>query len=82
MLEILFWILFGIVVYTFAGYAILLSILVFFKKKLGFGRKTVAAVDDTLPKVCLFVTAFNELDFLDVKVKKIFFAPIIQKNGV
>jgi len=68
MLEILFWILFGIVVYTFAGYAILLSVLVFFKKQLGFGRKAVGAREDFFPDVCLFVTAFNESDYVDAKV--------------
>lgn len=68
MLEITFWILFGVVVYTFAGYAFLLAILLFFKKMLGLKKKDSPVAYATLPEVCLFVTAYNESDYVEAKV--------------
>ena len=68
-MEITFWILFGIVVYTFAGYAILLAILLSVKKMLGMKRNDRSAAYDSLPQVCLFVTAYNESDYVDAKVQ-------------
>ncbi|MBC8005165.1 MAG: glycosyltransferase family 2 protein [Verrucomicrobia bacterium] len=67
-MEIAFWILFGVVVYTFAGYAILLAILLFFKKMLGIKKKDIPAANVPLPEVCLFVTAYNESDYVEAKV--------------
>ena len=68
-MEIIFWILFLIVFYTFAGYAILLSVLLFFKRHFS-GRKADTPVEiDSLPRVCMFVTAFNEADYIKIKVK-------------
>jgi len=68
-LEILFWILFFIVFYTFAGYAILLAVLLFFKRLFS-GTKTFPNAENLeLPRVCMFVTAFNEADYVDMKVK-------------
>ena len=68
-MEIIFWILFGVVVYTFVGYSILLSILVFLKRLSGFGRKNTQVGYPELPQVCLFVTAYNESAYVDAKVK-------------
>ncbi len=68
-MEILFWILLLIVFYTFAGYAILLAILLFFRR-LFFTKKLVPETDpEAWPRVCMFVTAFNEADYVDMKVK-------------
>jgi len=68
-LEILFWILFFIVFYTFAGYAILVAVLLFFKKT-GFSKKIFPEISmEEFPRVCMFVTAFNEADYVDMKVK-------------
>ena len=68
-MEILFWILFFIVFYTFAGYAILLAVLLFFKRLFS-GTKTFPNAENLeLPRVCMFVTAFNEADYVDMKVK-------------
>jgi cellulose synthase/poly-beta-1,6-N-acetylglucosamine synthase-like glycosyltransferase len=68
-LEILFWILFFIVFYTFAGYAILVAILLLFKK-LFYSKKSFPEIGiEEFPQVCMFVTAFNEADYVDMKVK-------------
>lgn len=68
-MEIAFWILLGIVVYTFAGYALLVSVLVLLKRSFGLGRKSITTKDNELPEVCLFVTAYNEKDYVEAKVK-------------
>lgn len=67
-MEIAFWILLGVVVYTFAGYAVLVSVLVLIKRSFGLGRKGVKTDDNELPQVCLFVTAYNESDYVEAKV--------------
>jgi cellulose synthase/poly-beta-1,6-N-acetylglucosamine synthase-like glycosyltransferase len=57
------------VFYTFAGYALLLAILLFFKR-LFYDRKKYQDIEtDDLPRVCMFVTAYNEADYVDMKVK-------------
>jgi cellulose synthase/poly-beta-1,6-N-acetylglucosamine synthase-like glycosyltransferase len=67
-LEIIFWILFLIVFYTFAGYALLLTILLFFKRLFSDRKKYEVTGIDSLPRVCMFVTAYNEADYVDMKV--------------
>jgi len=57
-----------VVVYTFAGYAILLAVLLFFKRLFRIQRKSALKAYDTLPEVCLFVTAYNESDYVEAKV--------------
>jgi cellulose synthase/poly-beta-1,6-N-acetylglucosamine synthase-like glycosyltransferase len=57
------------VFYTFAGYALLLAILLFFKN-LFYHRKSYHDIEiDDLPRVCMFVTAFNESDYVEMKVE-------------
>jgi len=67
----LFWILLLIVIYTFAGYALLLWLLVGFKK-LFFPKKKLTFDESFEPEVCLFVTAFNEKDYIAQKVENSF----------
>ena len=67
-MEIAFWILLLIVFYTFAGYAILLAILLFFKKLLKRGDIGNQAKISELPRVCMFMAAYNEKDYVDAKV--------------
>ena len=72
MLETLFWILFFIVAYTFAGYTVLIWLLVQIKRMI-FGKRGKIRLDETkLPQVCLFVTAYNEADFVAQKVENSF----------
>jgi cellulose synthase/poly-beta-1,6-N-acetylglucosamine synthase-like glycosyltransferase len=68
-LEILFWILFFIVFYTFAGYAILVAVLLLFRKMFHSKKSFPEIGAEEFPRVCMFVTAFNEADYVDMKVK-------------
>ncbi len=70
-MKLIFWIFFLIVFYTFVGYAILLAIILFFKK-LFHRRKSYPKPEIVnLPRVCMFVTAYNEADYVDQKVKNL-----------
>ena len=68
-MEIFFWILFLIVFYTFVGYALLLALLLFFVNLFSNKRTYPDLKELALPKVCMFVTAYNEADYVDMKVK-------------
>jgi cellulose synthase/poly-beta-1,6-N-acetylglucosamine synthase-like glycosyltransferase len=72
MLKYLFWILFTIVGYTYLGYPIVLFLMVNIKKL--FRNKIVRPTlkSEELPEVCLFVTAYNEIDFIEQKVQNSF----------
>ncbi len=67
-LEIIFWILLGIVFYTYLGYGIVLFLMIrikrIFKK-----QKTVVLTDEQLPEVTLLIAAYNEQDFVATKVE-------------
>lgn len=68
-METTFWILLLVVFYTYAGYAILLSVLLFLKKIYSIEKIVDESDDKDLPNVCLFVTAYNEAAYVDEKVK-------------
>jgi len=68
ILEIAFWILLLIVFYTFAGYAILLVILVPIKKRFSPRKSIRKAKSIELPRVCMFMAAYNESNYVDAKV--------------
>ena len=67
-LQIVFWILLGVVFYTYLGYGIVLYILLsikrLFKKK-----KLIILSDKELPEVTLLIAAFNEQDYVKAKVE-------------
>lgn len=67
-MEIAFWILFLIVFYTFAGYAVLLAILVPIKRIISTERINPEVKTSDLPRVCMFVAAYNESSYVDIKV--------------
>ncbi|MEA1876937.1 MAG: glycosyltransferase family 2 protein [Bacteroidota bacterium] len=67
-LEILLWVLVFIIFYAYVGYGIILFILVKLKRLLGLS-KPYAENQDYEPEVTLFVTAFNEEDFVEMKVR-------------
>ncbi len=71
ILIVLFWILLFIVVYTFVGYAMILWLLVKIKSIL-FPFKKLKFDETFEPEVCLFVTAFNEKDYIQQKVQNSF----------
>ena len=68
-MEIIFWILFLVVTYTFAGYAVLLALFLYFKKAFWVEKIRTLPPYPSLPEVCLFVTAYNESDYVEAKVK-------------
>jgi cellulose synthase/poly-beta-1,6-N-acetylglucosamine synthase-like glycosyltransferase len=69
-LKLLFWILFFLLFYTYVGYALVLFVVVRIKK-IFFPLKTELKADYE-PDVCLFVTAFNEKDYIHQKVENSF----------
>lgn len=71
ILTILFWFLVLILFYTYVGYAVVLWFFVKLKK-LFFPAKILSFKKEYEPNVCLFVTAFNEKDYIQQKVKNSF----------
>ena len=69
-LQLFFWILFFILFYTYLGYALLLFL--FYRLKNINSSKENAAENKYEPEVCLFVTAFNEKDYVVQKVENAF----------
>lgn len=68
-MELIFWILLLIVFYTYVGYALLLAVLLFLKKIVSPEKVRMSSDRLDLPRVCLFVTAYNEAAYVDEKVK-------------
>lgn len=69
-LEIIFWVCLFIVVYTYAGYGLLLYVAVRLKRLL-VGKKPAPLLpaDEALPSVTLMVCAYNEQDVVDMKME-------------
>jgi len=64
-ITVIFWVILWGIAYAYLLYPLLLLVITpFFKKKIFFELST-----DNLPEVTLFVTAFNEEDFVDQKIK-------------
>src|SRR5271157_5560902 len=61
-IEILFWVLLGTILYSFIGYTLVLMILRCFIKP---GEHPLA---DELPRVTLFIAAYNERDVIEAKI--------------
>ncbi|MBK6282873.1 MAG: hypothetical protein IPF54_09590 [Draconibacterium sp.] len=71
ILQAIFWILLLILIYTFVGYAFVLFVLLKIKKI--FFPKQILNFDAAYePDICLFVTAFNEKDYVNQKVANSF----------
>jgi cellulose synthase/poly-beta-1,6-N-acetylglucosamine synthase-like glycosyltransferase len=71
MLRLTFWILIGIVLYTYIGYAILLVILNILKKVFASQVKTSEPIAD-YPEVTLLIAAYNEKDSIEEKMQNSF----------
>ncbi len=67
-IKILFWTLLFIVFYAYAGYGIVLYLMVKIRRILGLTKKQVP-YPDYEPDVTLFIAAYNEKDFVEAKVK-------------
>lgn len=70
-LQILFWIIFFTLVYTYVGYGLVLYLMVRVRDILGRGHQEIGNPDYE-PEVCLFVTAYNEKDYIRQKVANSF----------
>lgn len=64
-IQLIFWVAFAIVFYSFIGYGIILYILVFFKKRFGKINKPAAFFQ---PEVTLVVPCYNEADIIAEKI--------------
>ncbi|MFW6259508.1 MAG: glycosyltransferase [Tangfeifania sp.] len=69
-LKLLFWILFSLLFYTYLGYGLVLFIAVRIKRLIS--SPIIQNQPDYEPDVCLFVTAFNEKDYIHQKVENSF----------
>ena len=70
-LQIIFWILLLIVFYTYIGYGILLFLIVRIRRLTG--RRTKKSFETHYePEVTLFITAYNEKDYVEAKVRNTF----------
>jgi cellulose synthase/poly-beta-1,6-N-acetylglucosamine synthase-like glycosyltransferase len=67
--KIIFWIFFSVLIYTYVGYALILFFLNLFKR-FCLPRKPKIPVDYE-PDVCLFVTAYNEKDYIEQKINNL-----------
>jgi cellulose synthase/poly-beta-1,6-N-acetylglucosamine synthase-like glycosyltransferase len=63
--EVFFWVLLGIIFYTYIGYGIVLYLLV--KIKRIFKKKSVDNLNAELPDVTLLIPAYNEKDYVKQK---------------
>jgi cellulose synthase/poly-beta-1,6-N-acetylglucosamine synthase-like glycosyltransferase len=70
ILKFFFWIFLFILVYTYFGYPFILFLITGIKKFFRMDKKDVVAEYE--PEVCLFVTAYNEKDFIRGKVENSF----------
>ena len=66
--QILFWIFLFIIIYSYVIYPVILY-LISLTVKIFKVKKTKNIVEDYLPEVTLFVAAYNEIDFINEKVK-------------
>lgn len=67
-LELFFWTALGIIFYSYLGYGVVLFLLIKIKRALGRSKKAEIN-EDYEPEVTLFVSAFNEKDYLEAKVQ-------------
>jgi hypothetical protein len=70
-MEVLFWVLLFVVFYSYLGYGVLLFLIIKIRRTLGMG-KPFEGNEDYEPEVTLFVAAYNEKDYVDAKIQKLF----------
>ena len=66
-LEIIFFVLVGLIFYSYLGYALLLALVIFLKRFFRKNKEIKTLKDEELPEITLFVAAYNEKDFIDQK---------------
>jgi len=68
ILKIIFWTLLFIIIYTYVGYGVLLYLIIKIRRVFKIGKKPNPNPDYE-PEVTLFITAYNEKDYVDAKMK-------------
>jgi cellulose synthase/poly-beta-1,6-N-acetylglucosamine synthase-like glycosyltransferase len=68
LLKLFFWIMIFTVVYTYIGYGMILYVLVKIKRSLR-KNKHKEVYQNFQPEVTLFIPAYNEIDYVDQKMK-------------
>jgi len=68
VLKITFWAFLFIIVYTYVGYGILLYLIVKIRRIFKIGKK-IDIEPNYEPEVTLFIAAYNEKDYVEVKMK-------------
>jgi poly-beta-1,6-N-acetyl-D-glucosamine synthase len=64
LVEILLWVIIGLVFYTYIGYGFIVYIWLLIR-----GKKPTSALDHAhLPRVALIIAAYNEADFIEAKI--------------
>lgn len=72
-LEIAFWCLLGLLLYTYFGYGVLIAFLAKIKSVFSSKKASLYTTSDKdLPSVCVLVAAFNEADFIEKKIQNSF----------
>jgi len=67
-LEILFWVLLFVIVYTYVGYGVVLFIIIKIRRFFKIGNQV--EIDPFYePEVTLFIAAYNEKDYVEAKMK-------------
>jgi len=67
-LEILFWVLLFVIVYTYVGYGVVLFIIIKIRRFFKIGNQV--GIDPFYePEVTLFIAAYNEKDYVEAKMK-------------
>jgi cellulose synthase/poly-beta-1,6-N-acetylglucosamine synthase-like glycosyltransferase len=67
ILKLLFWIFLIILIYTYVGYPLLLFAITRIRNFIKPEKKEQASIFE--PHICLFVTAYNEMEFIQQKVE-------------
>jgi len=67
-MEFLFWIGFGVILYTYLGYPLILGLLVRLRKNRG-QKQPLYYEDQELPEITLVIACFNEADILEKKIE-------------
>ncbi|MDP4292119.1 MAG: glycosyltransferase, partial [Bacteroidota bacterium] len=68
IIKIIFWLLVFIVFYSYLGYGIVLFLFIQLKRLLKKDNQT-SFIKGELPEVTLFITAYNEIDFVEKKLE-------------
>ncbi|GAB3429105.1 glycosyltransferase family 2 protein [Niabella aquatica] len=66
---LLFWISLFVVWYAFAGYGMVLYVLIKLKRIMGWGKTKMMLDEDNLPTVALVIAAYNEAAYIEEKIK-------------